>query len=278
MKKILLLFLAFASFTCVRAQVKYDSIYTANEGVLVVSVKEVTTDAVKFTYPEEDILNSMVKNKIHKIVFRSGRVQTFSQAVSFKKVTCADDWENVSVTKLESEVAGLYKIGDISVKAKNSTGFESSSKINDRAYRKLKMETALMGGNMVFIMQETSVGNKAGTQYQAGQAAETQISGIVYSSVLPKLQDVQQLIKDKRLLLIRKNEMKNNSVSFSTDEITSIPAVITNVEERDGVVYVSVPIKESSLTSFRVTHADNSKIILVEAAKGRITNYILIFV
>jgi len=34
------------------------------------SVKEITPDAVKYTYPNEDVINSVFKNTVQKIIFR----------------------------------------------------------------------------------------------------------------------------------------------------------------------------------------------------------------
>lgn len=257
------------------AQVIYDSIYTSHEGVIVVSIKEITTDAVKFTYPDEDIQNTMQKNRIVKIVFKSGRVQVFSETTSYKKVTCVDDWENVSISKLESEIQGLFKVGDISVKAKNTTGFESSSKVKDRAFKKLKMEAALKGANIVFIVSETSVGNQLGNEYQSGQDAETQISGIAYSSSMPRYADFVKVVHEKNTVLYRKDELGNNSTSFTTSEVKNTVTPIFNIQEKNSFIYVNAAIVGAKGNEFVVTYFDTGKIILMEEYKGKITNYTL---
>jgi hypothetical protein len=275
MKKALIILMVLFNFAYLAAQAQYDSIYTSNEGVIAASIKEITTDAVKFSYPNEDLVNSMIKNKIQKIVFKSGRVQVFSEATSYKKVTCVEDWENVSLSRLESELQGLYKIGDISVKAKGS-GLESSSKVNDRAYRKLKMEAALQGANIVYVASETSVGNKMGTAYQAGQAAETQLSGITYTSTLPKYSDFVKATQGKNTFLIKKDELGNNSSSFSSDSYSNIATPIANPQEKGSFIYVTSTIKGADATEFRVTYFDAGKLILTEEYKGKVKNYTLL--
>lgn len=62
-----------------------DTIVTNNE-VIICSVKEITSDAVKFTYPGEDLINTIYKNTVEKIMFKSGRVQKFAEATSFKTI------------------------------------------------------------------------------------------------------------------------------------------------------------------------------------------------
>jgi hypothetical protein len=271
MKKTLMVLMILLNVAWISAQVQYDSIYTTNEGIIAVTIKEVASDAVKFLYPNEDILNSMVKSRIQKIVFKSGRVQVFSESTSYKKVTCVEDWENVSISRLESEIQGLYKIGDISVKAK--AFIESSSKVNERAIMKLKMEAALQGANVVYIVTETSVGNKMGTQYQAGQAAETQISGITYSNSLPKYSDFAKILKDKNTILVKKQVLYNSSTSVTAYEIKNKPTPISNTQEKGSFIYATATIKDAYSNEFRVTYFDAKKIILMEDHKGEIWNY-----
>lgn len=62
-----------------------DTLFVNNERIAV-NVKEVTTDAVKFTYPGEEMINSMFKNGVNKIVFKSGRTQLFNESSSYKTI------------------------------------------------------------------------------------------------------------------------------------------------------------------------------------------------
>ena len=149
-----------------------DTIYSNNLKIAC-SVKEITPEAVKFIYPGEEVLNSFYKNTVQKIVFKSGRVQTFSEATSFKDVASVDDFENVTISRVEGEVKGLFKLGEISAKAVGTTALANQERVKERAYRKLKMLAAMMGGNIVYLIDQRTQGNKLGTEYQAAQAAET---------------------------------------------------------------------------------------------------------
>ena len=64
MKNKLLLLITFT--TCSTAFCQLDTIYSNNEK-LAVNVKEITEDAVKYTYPNEDLINTSYKNTIHFI-------------------------------------------------------------------------------------------------------------------------------------------------------------------------------------------------------------------
>ena len=111
---------------------KSDTIFTNNEKIIC-SVKEITPDAIKFTYPDEDIMNSVFKNSVQKIVFKSGRVQVFAESTSYKKLNTAEDYENVTITQVESEIKGLFKVGEVHSKAKGTTTLSSMERVKGRA-------------------------------------------------------------------------------------------------------------------------------------------------
>jgi len=119
-----------------------DTIFTSSEKIIC-KITEITADAVKFTYPDEDLINTIYKNTVTSISFKSGRVQRFAEATSFKPVNGPEDFENVSITKVEGEVRGLYKLGNVSAKAKGTTVYSNIEKVKERAYRKMKIEAAM---------------------------------------------------------------------------------------------------------------------------------------
>src|ERR1700733_8760340 len=126
------LFLTFLSASCFA---QMDTVFLNNQKIAC-SVKEITPDAIKYTFPGEDLINSVYKNTVQKIVFKSGRVQTFAEATSYKSITGVSDFDNVSITSIESKVRGLYKLGDVSAKAKGTTVYSSQERVKERAYKK----------------------------------------------------------------------------------------------------------------------------------------------
>ncbi|MCJ8210972.1 hypothetical protein MUY27_14735 [Mucilaginibacter sp. RS28] len=170
-----------------------DTVYSNNQKIACV-VKEITPDAVKYTYPGEDVVNSVYKNAVQKIVFKSGRVQTFAEATSYKKVINPSDFENVTITAVEGEVRGLYKLGDVGAKAKGTTVLSNQERVKDRAYRKMKIQAAMLGANIVYLTAQRTEGNKWGTEYTAGSTTETNLTGVAYSNQLPDLEQFKKLI------------------------------------------------------------------------------------
>ena len=166
-----------------------------NNGKIPCVVKEVTEDAVVFVYPGEEVTNRMYKNAIQKIVFKSGRTQTFSEATSLKEIKNARDYDKVTITAVESEIKGLFKLGDVSAKAVGTTEFSNQERVKNRAYRKMKIVAAMMGANIIYLTSQRNEGNKIG--YWTSQTAETNLTGVAYTNILPDFNEFKALIEKK---------------------------------------------------------------------------------
>lgn len=92
---------------------------------------------MKFTYPGEEIQNSLNLSSVSKIVFRSGRVQNFSESRSYRQVKNGLDWEYVTVIQTENDVKGLHQLDQVNAKAKAATSWGSVGKMENKAMRKL---------------------------------------------------------------------------------------------------------------------------------------------
>src|SRR5437870_2125972 len=104
--KFLLSVFLFTGMTISCCYAQMDTLYTNNQRIAC-SVKELTPDAVKYTFPGEDVINTVYKNTIQKIIFKSGRVQLFAEATSYKIIASVLDFDKVTVTSVEEEVKGL---------------------------------------------------------------------------------------------------------------------------------------------------------------------------
>jgi len=140
-------------FSILRSYAQTDTIMINNQKIAC-SVKEITPDAVKYTYPNEDLINTVYKNTVQKIIFKSGRMQTFAEATSYKTINSVSDYNSVTITSVESEVRGLFKIADVSSKAKGTTVYSNQERVKDRAYRKMKIQAAMFGANVVYLTNQ----------------------------------------------------------------------------------------------------------------------------
>ncbi len=272
-------------------QALYDTIYS-NKGNLAVQVKEVMPEYVKFVYPNEDILISIYKNTIFKIKYRSGRVEVFSEATALQTVTSADDWEKVTIAKVEAEVLGLFKMGEVTTKAKGVTVFSNMDKVKDKAYKKMKIEAAMLGANTIFLVNEQVKGNQYGTEYEAGNTTETSLTGIAYSNTLPNFQDFKAMYDPKKIWRFFGNfYIGRNSTEIEIDRRRMVPSLqLSDVRQENGFIYVSTSMKEtpgmsdfraaykelSDVSAFRVTYFDAKRIVLMYNNDGIIHNIVLV--
>ncbi|HEX3025086.1 MAG TPA: hypothetical protein VHP12_07730 [Chitinophagaceae bacterium] len=257
---------------CFNAKSQTDTLYTNSEKIAC-SVKEITPDAVRFAYPGEDLINSVYKNTIQKIVFKSGRVQTFAESTSYKTVKGAEDYENVALSQVESEVKGLFKVGDVSSKAKGTTVFSSMEKVKERAIKKLKIQAAMLGANIIYITQSNTSGNQYGTQYQAGKTTETNFAGVAYSNLLPVYNDFIKAIGDKKdFYAFEKYKLAGSDFDFEK-KIFSGSVQLQNVYNENGLIMVTAKIDGVDNTTFRVISFTDNQFIISYKDGERIYNY-----
>jgi len=229
-----------------------DTIFSNNEKISC-SVKEITPDAVKYTFPGEDLTTTIYKNAVQKIVFKSGRIQTFSESTSFKKVASVMDFENVTVTQVESEVRGLFKVGDVSSKAKGATTLSNQERVKERAYHKLKIQASMQGANIIYLTNMRTEGNKAGGYYQSGSSAEASLTGVAYTTQLPNYKDFESLIKDKRnFIAVQEFKLWSSSSDMSQSDIKTKFKII-NISNENGLIMLEGQLDGvSKYSKFRV--------------------------
>jgi len=266
------LILLSASFT---SFAQSDTVFVNNQRIAC-SVKEVTPDAVQYTLPGEDVLNSVYKNTIQKIRFKSGRVQTFAEATSYKQITGVMDYENVTITSVESEVRGLYKLGDVSSKAKGTTVYSSQERVKERAYRKLKIQAAMLGANTVLLTNQRTEGNKYGSYFTSGSSAETNLTGIGYSNAVPNFDDFKSLIKDRRnFMAIKQFRLGASSSDVSQDDVNK-QFTISDVINENGIVTINGELKgEDDVKRFQLVNFDNSHFSIAYKQKGTAYNFVI---
>lgn len=267
MKKILTLCLCLFGAWTVKAQV--DTIFTHNE-VIPCKVTEITESSVKYVYPGEDLTNSMSKNAITRIVFKSGRVQKFASRTGFRTLTSPVEWEQVTLTQIESEVAGLYKIDDVSSKAKGTTEFSNQERVKRRAMDKLKMQAAMLGANVVYLLNVRSEGNKFNVWTGASSSSESSFMGAAYSSRMPDFEEVKNLLGEGREFAITEElDFTNNSTKIDWVEAHNT-LTLHRLYDDNGNVMIEGSIPGCKETTFRVTFCNKDSIyILYSTRRGK---------
>ena len=122
-----------------------DKVILRNGDTLNVEVKKVGTNSIEYSFPNEELVAEKSKNEIASIIYASGRKEEeFNQGIVVPKITSAKDWEKVVETYLESDVAGLTRVGEL--KATSGWGGSLGSSLEYKtAIKKLKKKAAKLG-------------------------------------------------------------------------------------------------------------------------------------
>lgn len=268
MKKILMLCLMLSSLSGL-AQI--DTIYVSGK-VVPCNIAEVTETAVRFKYPNEDHLNVFSLNVVEKIVFKSGRTQKFAVATSFKRLESPEDWEKVSMSTVEGEVAGLYKIGEVSSKAKGTTELSNQERVRKRAVKKIKMQAAMMGANVIYMMQIRNEGNKIG--YYVSSSAETSLMGMAYSSELPNIDVVKKQLNERPILFATKLiKLYNSDSEYSITSLKDVQFKPKSIRDDNGIIMIEGTISKCRNTDFRVTYFNEKDFYITYTDKSGTYSY-----
>lgn len=228
------------------------------------SVLEITSDGVRFTYPQEEIIQTAFKKNIQLLKLKSGRNVTFPEAAPLKTLSKVEDYTNVFVAATEEDVKGLIPLGEVSAKAKGTTLFSNQDRVHKRAYRKMKTEAAMMGANAIFITHQKREGNRYGIILIAGSTAETGLTGMAYSNRLPDPEAFISRVNNKKAFKTTeeyklwsagsKVKKRNVSRGFSLSEIIREQGIVTLKGALSGVdnqsTFSLVHFDETSFTIF----------------------------
>ena len=76
MKQVLVLLVLTISLNAVYGQ---DKIVKLSGDTVMCKVKEITDDNIKYSYEGESLIDNISKNAVKEIIFKSGRIQKFSE-------------------------------------------------------------------------------------------------------------------------------------------------------------------------------------------------------
>jgi len=239
-----------------------DSIFMINGKILPVNVTEVTENSIKYTYPNEEVLNTVNRNTVSKVIFKSGRVQEFGSQLNLATIKSCLDWQNVQISKIESEVKGLMKIDNVGAKAKGTTTLSSIAKLQDRAFNKMKMQSAMMGGNIIYLLNEHA--EEALNSDGAGGSSRppsVTVSGVCYTVSKP---NIDQVVDGKynvaRIIKLGPNEFNINDISSKQQSLNMSKSMI---KDENGFLSLTANINQlKKVTDFTVISAGDGQIVL----------------
>lgn len=225
---------------------------------ILAKVREITPETIKFSYPEEDLVNTVYRSRVQRIAFNSGRVQTFAPEALFKTVSSVEDYANVTVTGVEAEVAALTRVGRVGAKATGTTTLSSIERVKNRAYRKMKTEAAMMGGNVVFLLDQWTTGNVIGTEYQAGSSTETNLTGTVYTDRPVDYHGFLKVLGENRKFLTKDRYKLRSGSSNVSKNIFVKHFSIDSISRENGVTTLHGKLDDTrKYTSFQLVSYDD---------------------
>jgi hypothetical protein len=250
-----------------------DTIFS-NNGTILCSVKEITPELVKYAYQGEDMTNSIYKNSVKKIAFKNGRTQTFPESTLFKPVSSLYDFDNVTICRVESEVHGLAKIGEVDSRARGATNFSREEKIKNKAYKRIKINAAMQGANVVLITDQ-HVEAARYSRYHSS-SAHTDLTGIGYATQLPDPEKFRKAVADKTdFTAIQETRLFSNA-----DDYAEIPIrksfKINKITNENGLIMLDGVLEGvAKLFAFRVVSQSESRFNIFYEDRGTSYNIMI---
>ncbi len=249
---------------------KRDTIYTYNK-TIVCKIKEIADENVKYSYPEEDILISINKNRIKQISYSSGRKEVFAEITGYKEVMGWQDWEKVMTTNVDDEVDGLFKLGDVSSKVKAGTALSNLNKIKNKALRKIKIRAAMLGANVIHLSSDHTEGHRYDAWSGTTNTAEVILTGVAYSNRTLNIDEFKKVVE-------RRNNFRLKEIvkmPYNKKTPTIIAGKMTPVNLKNYTIEGLHVFVEYEGDKFRVLSADLNQVVLMKEGKRRTFNYIL---
>jgi hypothetical protein len=266
-------------FTCHTMVAQNDTIFSEGQKFGCI-IKEITLNDVIFIYPGETVKNLIEKNKIQKIIYKSGQVESSIDSIVYKKVNGPGDFNNVTLTHNENQTKRLFKLGDISSKASGTT-LSASDKLKTRAYMKLSIEAAMLGANVVYLTRQESEDMEpghhyftgTGSFYSGGKSASTHLAGIAYTNLLPEFVDFQNLIGDSANFIVFEVISLSKDGMDMIKKIISKNITINKVWNENGLIMLDAKITGVKNNIFRVISFDSNAFTLMNKSQYTIYNY-----
>jgi len=132
------------------------------------------------------------------------------------------------------------------------------TRVQNRAYDKLKMAAALLGGNLVYVKNASVEGNIRSSS--GGRTSRAQITGTVYCSDLLDANKFKKILEnDKEFQTVSEIRLGNNDAQLKFSYDTPIKGKIASYSVDKGFIFLSLKLKQKlSNVKYRVIRFDDS--------------------
>jgi hypothetical protein len=131
----------------------------------------------------------------------------------------------------------------------------------------------MTGANIVYITQLNSAGAQTG--YWSSKAAETSLSGVAYSNILPDKFGFEQLISGKKKFSCREKIMLYSNAKDASESPFKGNFDLSDVVVDGKLFFVVGQLNKSKETKYRVIRYDADSFTFVYEDKNTLYNYVL---
>lgn len=154
-------------------------------------------------------------------------------------------------------------------KQKAQRVYSSQERVKDRAYKKLKIQAAMFGANIIYLSNQRTEGNKYGSYFTSASTAETNLTGIAYSNILPDYNKFKELIGTKtNFTAVQQYKLSASDSDVSIDNIDT-PFVIDKISNDNGIVYIDATLQgETAINRFQLASFTQNDFSIAYKYKG----------
>lgn len=157
-----------------RENPRTDTIFFFGKKSMNVHVMKITYDSVLYREPGETEILALDKDIVNKIKYNWGRLEILNEKE--KEPRKFYDWRKVKVLDSKNEVEGLFRVEEVTAKAKGSgRGYETPRSLETKATIILKKKAANLNAQYVVITNKTIT-----TAF--GESPSATLKGIVYTT------------------------------------------------------------------------------------------------
>jgi hypothetical protein len=233
-------FFTLLSSSILAQSAKTDSIFT-NTGLVLANVKDISLEVIKYSFPEEELLISVHKNAVQKIVFKSGRMQLFTTDLGLNALDNAYEYEKVKFTRFSDDTKGLIKIDDVFATMTSSSSFSDPAITREKGLRKLKIQAAMLGGNLVFITEDATQNNPYWSGYHVNTPRESVATGEVFTNKTIDIEDFKAFVEGKKEFNVYSSiYIGNNNVRIQENIYYPRKIVIEDIYSENKFIYLKL--------------------------------------
>lgn len=157
----------------VEQDVKTDIIYQHDGTKMLVNVRKIYLNDLYYTLPGEKKVNKMDQRLVHKIEYKSGKIEILNETPP--DVRKVGDYRKVKVTKDPDDVEGLIEVAKLEAQVEGSDkGYSSPKTLERKATIVLRKKAALLNADIVLITDKK-------TNVAFGEIPSMTLHGTAYS-------------------------------------------------------------------------------------------------